>query len=158
MKYLSSARARERGARLLRAGSHDVLPGGDLDPAGREFISGTGLPPTPIRFERAWISVFRPGAQDGGHSHDASLLSATCYVAAPGNSGHLAFADPVNERRAHRAFTRTNDERYLLAPEVAFEPQAGRLIMFESRAQHSIHCKKSDETRISAAFDLTRAD
>ena len=173
MKYLASAGARENvtpapyesvhttyyrdDTSILHDASLTELEAFVLE-AGREFISGLGLAAIPMRFERAWINVFQPGAQEGQHSHDGSLLSATYYVAAPKNCGDLAFPDPVSERRAHRAFTRTSGEHFLLAPEVTFEPQAGRLIMFESWAPHSIHCNKSDEARISLAFNLTRAD
>jgi uncharacterized protein (TIGR02466 family) len=125
--------------------------------AGSSFMEGMGLPPVRLAFERAWINVFRPGAQEAQHSHDGSLLSCTYYVEAPENCGDLVFPDPVGARRAHRAFTKTSGTNPLTMPDVGFKPQAGRLIMFESWVPHSIQCNKSDQVRISLAFNLRKA-
>ena len=125
--------------------------------AGNSFIEGLGLAPIPLEIERAWINVFRPGAQEAQHSHDGSLLSGTYYVEAPENCGDLVFPDPVDARRAHRAFTKTSGTSFLIMPDVGFKPEAGRLIMFESWMPHSIQCNKSDKVRISLAFNLRRA-
>ena len=122
-----------------------------------DFIKGMGLEPIPLKVERAWINVFAPGAQEEMHSHDGSLLSGTYYVEAPKDCGSINFPDPVGARRAHRAFTKTGGSGYLLAPAMSFEPQPGRLLMFESWVQHSIGCNKSDQVRISIAFNFGRA-
>ena len=122
-----------------------------------EFIKGMGLKPMALRLERAWINVFQPGAQEEMHSHDGSLLSGTYYVDAPTGCGSISFPDPIGVRRAHRAFTGTNGDDYLLAPAVAFEPKPGRLLMFESWVQHNIQCNKSNQARISIAFNFARA-
>lgn len=125
--------------------------------AGAEFIKGMGLAPIPLEFERAWVNVFQPGAQEAQHSHDGSLLSASYYVEAPENCGNLVFPDPIAARRAHRAFTNTSGKTFFTQPDVAFQPQPGRMIMFESWVEHSVQCNKSDKVRISVAFNLRRA-
>lgn len=125
--------------------------------AGHSFVQTLGLPPVPLEFERAWLNVFRPGAQEAQHSHDGSLLSCSYYVEAPEGCGDITFPDPVSERRSYRGFTGTNGTTMLTLPQVGFKPQPGRLIMFESWAQHSIQCNKSDKIRISLAFNLRRA-
>lgn len=125
--------------------------------AGNSFVQTLQLAPIPLEVERAWINLFRPGAQEAQHSHDGSLLSATYYVEAPEGCGDLVFPDPVSARRSHRAFTNTTGGSVFTAPEVLVRPQAGRLIMFESWLQHSIQCNKSDKVRISLAFNLRRA-
>ena len=125
--------------------------------AGAEFIQGMGLKPIKLRIERAWINVFQPGAQEEMHSHDGSLLSGTYYVDAPKGCGNISFPDPIGARRAHRAFTNTTGDAYLLAPAVGFEPQPGRLLMFESWVPHHIQCNKTDQVRISIAFNFARA-
>ena len=125
--------------------------------AGHSFIEGLQLPPIPLEIERAWVNVFRPGAQEAQHSHDGSVLSASYYVQAPENCGNLVFPDPVDARRSHRAFTRTTGTGTFITPDVAFRPQAGRLVMFESWLPHSVQCNKSSEPRISLAFNLRRA-
>jgi uncharacterized protein (TIGR02466 family) len=124
---------------------------------GKSFIEGLGLAPIPLEVERAWLNVFRPGAQEAQHSHDASLLSASYYVEAPEGCGDLVFPDPVGARRSHRAFTNTTGKTFFTMPDVAFKPQAGRLVMFESWMPHSVQCNKSDKVRISLAFNLRRS-
>jgi uncharacterized protein (TIGR02466 family) len=125
--------------------------------AGNTFIESIGLPPRRLEIERAWINVFRPGAQESQHSHDGSLLSCSYYVEAPEQCGNLAFPDPVGARRSYRAFTNTSGETFLTLHEMSFKPQAGRLIMFESWIPHFVQCNKSDQPRISLAFNLREA-
>ena len=115
---------------------------------------GLRLPPRRLEIERSWINVFKPGAQEAQHSHDGSLLSCSYYVEAPEHCGDLAFPDPIGPRRSYRAFTQTAGDNFLTLHEMAFKPQAGRLIMFESWIQHGVHCNKSDQVRISLAFNL----
>jgi len=124
---------------------------------GLNFMQGMGVPPVRLEFERAWINVFQPGAQEAQHSHDGSLLSCSYYVDAPENCGALVFPDPVAARRSHRAFTHTGGKTFFTMPECGFQPQAGRLIMFESWVEHGVQCNKSDKPRISLAFNLRRA-
>jgi len=56
--------------------------------AGRTFLEkGLRLPPRRLEVERAWINVFKPGAQEHQHTHDGSLLSCSYYVEAPKDCG-----------------------------------------------------------------------
>jgi len=125
--------------------------------AGASFLQGMGIEPFPLEIERAWANVFVPGAQEHQHSHDGSYLSASYYVEAPANCGQLVFPDPIPARRAHRAFTKTQGGAYFLMPEVGFTPKAGKLVMFESWVEHYVGCNKSDQPRVSLAFNLRRA-
>jgi len=125
--------------------------------AGNTFIQGLQLPPMPLEIERAWVNVFRPGAQEAQHSHDGSLLSASYYVQAQEGCGDLVFPDPIGARRSHRSFTRTTGTGTFITPDVAFKPASGRLVMFESWLQHGVQCNKSDRPRISLAFNLRQA-
>lgn len=115
------------------------------------------LPPRRIEVERAWINVFPPGAQEAQHSHDGSLLSCSYYVEAPERCGNICFPDPIGARRSYREFTQTAADNFLTVREMTFEPQPGRLIMFESWIPHAVHCNKSDRNRISIAINLRQA-
>jgi len=126
--------------------------------AANAFLVDTlQLPPRRLEVERAWINVFRPGAQEAQHSHDGSLFSCSYYVEAPEHCGNIVFPDPIGERRAHRAFTQTIADNFLTVREMTFEPQPGRLVMFESWIPHAVHCNKSDKDRISIAINLRQA-
>ena len=125
--------------------------------AAADFLSGLKVQAFPIEMERAWINVFRPGAQEAQHSHDGSLLSCTYYVEAPENCGDFVIPDPIGARRCYRGFTGTEGTTLVNMPNVAYKPKAGRLVMFESWLPHSIQCNKSDKDRISLAFNLRRA-
>jgi uncharacterized protein (TIGR02466 family) len=124
--------------------------------AGADFLKGMGVEPGRLEFERAWINVFQPGAQEAQHSHEGSMLSASYYVEAPENCGDLVFPDPVAARRVHRGFTNTAGTTFFTQLDVAFRPQAGRMVMFESWVEHHVQCNKSDRPRISLAFNLRR--
>jgi uncharacterized protein (TIGR02466 family) len=115
------------------------------------------LPPRPLEIERAWINVFEPGAQEGQHTHDGSLLSASYYVEAPDNCGCIVFPDPIGARRTYREFTHTAGQEILTRTHIGVEPKPGRLVMFESWVPHSVQCNKSDKPRISIAVNLREA-
>lgn len=126
--------------------------------AGNSFLVETlKLPPRRLEIERAWINLFRPGAQEAQHSHDGSLFSCSYYVEAPEGCGNIVFPDPIGARRSYREFTQTAADNFLTVREMTFEPQPGRLIMFESWIPHAVHCNKSDKTRISIAINLRHA-
>lgn len=123
--------------------------------AAHAFLGQTvGPPPRRLAIERAWINIFKPGAQEAQHTHDGSLLSCSYYVEAPENCGCIALPDPIGERRSYREFTKTAGHSLLTRREMAIEPQPGRLVMFESWVPHYVQCNKSDEDRISIAMNL----
>ena len=126
--------------------------------AAREFLeSDLSLPPRLLEIERAWINVFPPGGQEVQHTHDGSLLSCNYYVEAPENCGYIGFPDPIEVRRSYREFTKTAGDNLLTRHELAFDPQPGRLVMFESWVPHYVQCNKSDKVRISIAMNLREA-
>jgi uncharacterized protein (TIGR02466 family) len=112
------------------------------------------LPPRKLEIEHAWINLFEPGAQEGQHTHDGSLLSCSYYVEAPENCGCIVFPDPIGARRSYREFTQTAGQELLNRRDIAVEPQPGRLVMFESWMPHYVQCNKSDKVRISIAINL----
>jgi uncharacterized protein (TIGR02466 family) len=115
------------------------------------------LPPRRLEIERAWINIFKPGAQEAQHTHDGSLLSCSYYVEAPKGCGCLVLPDPIAARRTHREFTKTAGSDLPTRSEIAVDPQPGRLVMFESWMPHYVQCNKSDEVRISIAMNLREA-
>ncbi|HUF71906.1 MAG TPA: TIGR02466 family protein, partial [Gammaproteobacteria bacterium] len=126
--------------------------------AASTFLEGRlGLPARQLEIERAWINEFEPGAQEGQHTHDGSLLSCSYYVEAPDDCGCIVFPDPIGERRGYRQFTRTVGSGLLTRPEIAVEPKPGRLVMFESWFGHSVQCNKSGKRRVSIAINLREA-
>lgn len=126
--------------------------------AARTFLEGRlGLPPRRLEVQQAWINVFEPGAQEGQHTHDGSLLSCSYYVEAPENCGCIVFPDPIGERRGYRHFTNTVGSNLLTRTDIAVEPKPGRLVMFESWFGHGVQCNKSNRRRISIAINLREA-
>jgi uncharacterized protein (TIGR02466 family) len=121
------------------------------------FEKALRLPPRRLEIERAWINIFRPGAQEAQHSHDGSLLSCSYYVEAPKDCGCIVMPDPIGARRSYREFTKTAGSDLPTRREIAVEPQPGRLVMFESWLPHYVQCNKSDQVRISIAMNLREA-
>lgn len=123
---------------------------------GEEFMRWYGIGPIPLEFERSWINLFRPGMQESEHEHNGSVLSGTYYVDAPDNCGNFVVQDPIGARRAHRAWTGTNGATPPTVTEMAYPPKAGRMYMFESWMPHQVTGNKSNQTRISIAFNFRR--
>lgn len=122
---------------------------------GKAYLERTlQLPSRRLEVEHAWINVFEPGAQEGQHTHDGSLLSCSYYVEAPENCGRIVFPDPIDARRSYREFTQAVGPGWLTRREVTIEPRPGRLVMFESWMPHYVQCNKSDAVRISIAINL----
>lgn len=147
----------DAGASILADARLEELERFVIDSAKAFLEKGLRLAPRRLEIERSWINVFRPGAQEAQHSHDGSLLSCSYYVEAPASCGCLVIPDPIGARRTHREFTKTAGNEPLTRREIAVEPRAGRLVMFESWMPHYVQCNKSDRVRISIAMNLREA-
>lgn len=94
-----------------------------------EFFAG-------YKITRAWFNVNGPGHSNRSHRHHVGETSAVLYLQVPPNSGRIVFQE-------HRTFT-------------PIDPVPGKLIMFSSDILHSVEENKSQENRISMAFNLVR--
>ena len=87
--------------------------------------------------KRAWINVNGPGHSNRWHRHHLDDYTAVLYVQVPENSGKMEFrVDHIN---------------------YPIQPIVGKLFAFSSNYMHCVHENKSQENRISLAFNLVRS-
>lgn len=87
-----------------------------------------------------WLNAMGPGQSTSRHSHEENdeLLSGVYYVTAPADSGDILFHDPPFETRV--------------------SPQAGLLLLFAPDLPHSVEPNKSNQLRLSVAFNFGQHD
>lgn len=85
---------------------------------------------------RAWFNVNGPGHSNRMHRHHVGETSAVLYVQVPENSGRIVF-------QQGRVFN-------------PIQPIAGKLLVFPSDLMHEVEQNKSQENRISMAFNLVQ--
>ena len=104
----------------------------------------------------SWVNINGKGSWNACHSHfkqsQPILFSGVYYVKVPKNSGEIGFHDP----RSMMA-SRTLDEEYLngnVAPVQYVMPNAGDCYYFPSWFEHEVRENKSEEERVSIAFNV----
>ena len=100
-----------------------------------------------------WINVNPKGGSNNLHSHPNSHWSGVLYVQQPseveGFSGMIEFVNPNQEGR----------ELAKILPKMGFDnmvrirPRTGQLVIFPSYLLHSVYPNKSNQDRITIAFN-----
>jgi uncharacterized protein (TIGR02466 family) len=99
-----------------------------------------------------WANINRKGHAHTMHTHPNNFLSGVYYVKTPARSGRIVFGDP---RPAASAITPTLAENTRFnSNEMSFEPEDGKLILFNSWLPHFVELNRSEEERISIAFNV----
>lgn len=103
----------------------------------------------------SWINFFKPHQSEQQHNHYGNFLSGTYYVQGESHSGCYRFYDPAPQKTMWKGI-------YLqgCTPMVSnlssgeYAPLSGRMILFPSWLEHAVMANKSDQTRISIAFNI----
>lgn len=97
------------------------------------------LPPGPRRCG-FWLNAMAPGTATSVHTHAEAdeLLSGVYYVSTPVGCGDLLFTAPPFEVRV--------------------TPRAGLLLLFPPTLAHGVERNRSDDLRLSIAFNIGPAD
>ena len=86
-----------------------------------------------------WFNVAKPGDSTGWHNHkEKATLSGVYYIKIPKKSGDIFFRKKRND----------------LWVKWAVKSLAGKMLLFDSRLEHSVEMNKSNNIRISLAFNL----
>ena len=99
-----------------------------------------------------WVNVLPEGGSHTGHIHTNSVISGTCYIKVPTGSGPLVYEDP------RLGLMMAAPPRKANAPEefksqVAFMPEAGSLLLWESWLRHEVPLNRAEGDRISVSFN-----
>lgn len=91
--------------------------------------------PTDLRYG-FWVNAMAPGQSTSVHSHEESteLLSGVYYVTAPAGSGAIVFFDDPFETRVY--------------------PAPGMMLFFPPSLRHAVETNRSNELRLSIAFNI----
>jgi uncharacterized protein (TIGR02466 family) len=101
----------------------------------------------------AWTNLNDPKETRQPHHHAECVFSCVYYVKGNDTSGDIEFMTPV-VAKGH-VFTPKHIAHYnkFTASEYHFSPAPGRLIIFPSWLYHYVNPNKSNEERISIAFN-----
>lgn len=103
-------------------------------------------------FQEMWINKNSPGDYNKAHVHPNAVLSGSYYVKVPENSGNIEFYDPVRERIMSvypiKKRTKVNSQA------LEYRCSDGLLVIFPSWLQHSVQPNRSNDFRVSIAFNM----
>jgi len=92
-----------------------------------------------ISFDEFWFNVAKSGESTGWHDHKKkAIISGVYYLDIHDNSGDIHFRSKVKERWN----------------EWSLKSETGKMILFDSKLEHSVSENKSCHPRISLAFNL----
>jgi len=92
-----------------------------------------------ISFDEFWFNVAKSGESTGWHDHKKkAVISGVYYLDIHDNSGDIHFRSKVKDKWN----------------EWSLKPETGKMILFDSKLEHSVSENKSCHPRISLAFNL----
>jgi uncharacterized protein (TIGR02466 family) len=103
-----------------------------------------------------WININKKGDYNDAHDHPNSILSGVFWAKIPENCGRLVFNSPNGfaENTLLNSIDENIKQEHNYSSTFVFTPNEGTLILFPSHLQHFVEPNKSDEDRISIAFNL----
>jgi|TARA_B100001094_G_scaffold177055_1_gene171018 uncharacterized protein (TIGR02466 family) len=107
-------------------------------------------PYTLVNLDESWYNYSQPGMWQEFHMHPESDISGIFYVTAPKDSGNIMFNPPASAYNFHKLTHRAKN----MQPNIWFEPIVGRLLLWPSYLEHMVVKNKSNEERISIAFNV----
>jgi uncharacterized protein (TIGR02466 family) len=124
---------------------------------------GVDLSKVDLYIQRAWPIVSRTEQEVGSHCHNTAHVSAVYYIKVPTSDtydpGRLVFFDDarVNEVCPGLGSENTDivaEDNYFNQLQTAYEPVAGRLMLFPAKQRHAVTMNETDELRVSLSFDI----
>lgn len=103
-------------------------------------------------FNNAWININKKGASNATHIHASTILAGVFYVKCNKDSGN--FYIEKNYDSSYIDLTVLKNNNALTFGRVVYPPITNRLILFPGWIPHGVELNKSDEDRISIAFNI----
>ncbi len=129
----------------------DDIENAALEIYNEHYEPGTGR----YKVSGIWVNINNPGAFNIRHQHPRTDLAGTVYVKTPKNCGDIVFEDPRETHRLHE------DDNYLMSynrstfRSTSYTPKIGQVLFFPGWLAHRVEQNKSDDDRISIAFNMT---
>ena len=111
---------------------------------------------TKIKILNLWVNINQKGNLNSKHLHPRSDLSGVFWIKAPKNSGNLRLYSPHTYDHAAQIqyFSEEFKNKAQIKASYEINPSAGSLILFPSSIYHDVAISRSDEDRISCAFNI----
>lgn len=116
-----------------------------------EFAKQTGvfLPESNVYIRNMWLNIYEKNCSTDVHVHPNSLFSGLYIVQAPPGSAKEVFDSPAAEKMISVPVLEDNDFNL---ENVAYEPEEGQLIIFNSNLRHRALLHTLNEDRITIEF------
>ena len=102
-----------------------------------------------------WININKKNQHNKMHIHPESILSGSYYAATPPQSGGIVFHNRPEMSYILDGLKQVGArESSFTATAQACQPKPGAVLVFPSWLQHSVEESRSEEDRISIAFNL----
>jgi uncharacterized protein (TIGR02466 family) len=102
-----------------------------------------------------WININKKNNYNKMHIHSSSILSGCYYAATPPRSGSIIFHNRPEASYILGEMKQVGArESMFTTTSQACEPKAGAVLVFPGWLQHSVEENKSEQDRISIAFNL----
>jgi len=105
----------------------------------------------------AWININQKGHFNNSHDHPGSLFSAVYYVKGGADKGELELKSPIIPHTYTISKDITGKFNSFTGHAMVLPPVTGDLLIFPSWLLHRVNMSRSDEDRISIAFNSRAA-
>ena len=120
---------------------------------GDKFVRFLGLDQgKPLYITGCWLNVYGRGDSQDVHVHSQQVISGCYYVKAPEGVPGLSLFSPYAEVMLDAPVAETNE---MNAKFVEIPAVAGEMILFRSWTRHCVRPNRTDQERISIAFNFT---
>jgi len=105
----------------------------------------------------AWININQKGHFNYSHNHPGSLFSAVYYVKGGADKGELELKTPITAHTYTISNEMAGSFNAFTGHAMVIPPVTGDLLIFPSWLLHRVNMSRSDEDRISIAFNSRAA-
>jgi uncharacterized protein (TIGR02466 family) len=102
---------------------------------------------------QGWININQYGNYNGMHVHSCSFISLVYYLQTDPHAGNIVFHHPFKMQMYYNYDNTPFYGKYPLDIEIT--PEDGMILIFPSYLPHSVNHSRSNNDRISLAFDLS---
>jgi len=113
----------------------------EFNPAMRQVIT------------EAWININQKGHFNYSHDHPGSLFSAVYYVKGGPDKGELEFKTPITAHTYTISNEIVSNFNSFTGHAMVIPPVTGDLLIFPSWILHRVNMSRSEDARISIAFN-----
>ena len=108
---------------------------------------GTGNAAYKITLLESWINLYNTNDYQFDHEHPGDI-SGVYYYQTNGKDGNIVFSNPHVSAKLQRFPSNS------LSKSIYYRPIVGKIVLFPSWLTHRVEANKTDDTRISIAFNL----